>query len=130
MSTNKNSSASPLRKASLSNAGLLCRPRRPGWFEMSAPLCRRRRPATRAHRIVPGIPLGALVLAMAASSGAAAAAPEPLYGFSAGGSEAQRKLEAAGTPGPKARNATAWAVASLTSEGPGQPPPQQMSQAL
>ena len=95
MSTNKNSSASPLRKASPSNAGLLCRPRRPGWFQMSAPLCRRRRPATRAHRIVPGIPLGALVLAMAVSSGAAAAAPEPLYGFSAGGSEAQRKLEAA-----------------------------------
>jgi len=40
------------------------------------------------------------------------------------------RLEPAGTPGPKARNATAWAVASLTSEGPGQPPPQQMSQAL
>ena len=62
---------------------------------MSAPLCRRRRPATRPHRIVPGIALGALVLAMAVSTGAAAAAPEPLYGFSPGGSEAQRKLEAA-----------------------------------
>jgi len=68
---------------------------------LSAPLlnastvCRRPRPAARPHRIVPAVWLGALALALGLWTGAVAAAPEPLYGFSTSGSEAQRKLEAA-----------------------------------
>ena len=55
-------------------------------------------------RIVPLLPLGALVLAMGLWTGAGAAAPEPLDGFSTGGSEAQRKLEAAFRALPQPEN--------------------------
>jgi N-acetylated-alpha-linked acidic dipeptidase len=59
----------------------------------------------RKWRLARGIAgLGALVLAMGLWTGAGAAAPEPLYGFSTGGSEAQRQLEAAFRALPQPQN--------------------------
>jgi len=57
-------------------------------------LGRRSLPPAWPQRMVPAVVLGALVAATSLQTEAAAAAPEPLYGFSTSGSEAQRKLEA------------------------------------